>query len=85
MSETTQIHEKVAPALIDSEHADVIPDDVLAGWKCGLKMVPNSTENIVTVHENDNKDMAFAINEMESVGYEVVNVHFDSGVVEFMK
>lgn len=82
---TTDAHDGTADALLESEHAAVMPDTVLVGWKCGLKTLPNSTENVVTVHENDGKDMAYAINEMESAGYEVVNVHFDRGVVEFMK
>jgi len=85
MTEALEIHDGSASALIDSEHTEVMPDSVLVGWKCGLKMMPNSTENVVTVHENDSKDMAFAINEMEAAGYEVINVHFDRGVVEFMK
>jgi len=80
-----EVHEDSAQALINSHHTENMPEAVLAGWKCGYKKFPNSTENVITVYENDSKDMAYAINAMEDAGYDVINVHFDRGVVEFMK
>ena len=79
------LHNGSAETILETKHAGLMPDAVLQGWKCGYKLIQNSTENIVTVHENDKKDMAYAINAMEDAGYEVVNVHFERGVVEFMQ
>jgi len=78
-------HEGTASVLLNSDHADTMPDSVLYGWKCGLRQTPDGHNDVVTVYENDSKDMAYAVNAMEDAGYEVVNIHFDRGVVEFQQ
>jgi len=83
--QTAEVHEGTASALLNSRHTEVMPDSVLAGWKCGLKQTPNKFNDIATVHEESSMDMAYAVNAMEDAGYSVVNIHFDSGVVEFQQ